>query len=402
MATTASAALYERLFPQQYISRFLSNNLRLDNRLLLQYRDITITPNPMGPHVNTSSLVKIGQTEVVATTTYHLGLPSIFDDNAITATTQEKNTKDNLSPDPDHHTESTSSEKNLSRQGQVHLNIISPQTSGVTGIHSRDMKNLLDAIKQQLNDISTQQQWLDLTHLYINQKMVWHVYVDVVINNNDGNLFDAIFLAYQHALLLTMDKYPLVAPQQEKIPQDSHPESDGAQHTDLLTTQIISQQNQLKFLPIDLSAAPDHITTTTATSSLKANPHHVVYAPVIVTKLLLPAQLIIIPIQEVKLTQCDDAHHIDDALQPQDNENNTSKTNYELVDRDVYLLDPSLAEEKYAASTLTMIMDTTGGICFMNKSASHSSSTPFTTATLLHCLQQLGQHCGRISQLLKK
>lgn len=159
------ALAFKRLYPQKYLSRFLSNDRRPDGRSLNTWREVGINTGAVST-ASGSALVRLGDTTIVC---------------GIKAETAE--------PDWDRPNE-----------GWIVPNVDLP------AICSPNFKpgppaDEAQVLSQQLHDLLISSKVLPLRKLVIHPgKAAWVLYVDVVCINYDGNAFDAAVLAVMTAL----------------------------------------------------------------------------------------------------------------------------------------------------------------------------------------------------------
>ncbi|KAJ9102584.1 hypothetical protein QFC21_002985 [Naganishia friedmannii] len=154
------AAAYKRLYPVEYLRRFVVENVRPDGRNKDQARDVKINV------ANGSALVRLGDTTVVC---------------GIKAEIAEPDWKT-----PNH--------------GWIVPNLDLPALSSP---HFKPGPPAEEAqvFSQQLNDLLVSSNVLPLSALCIEPKRAaWVLYVDLVCINYDGNAFDASVLAVMAAL----------------------------------------------------------------------------------------------------------------------------------------------------------------------------------------------------------
>jgi exosome complex RNA-binding protein Rrp42 (RNase PH superfamily) len=411
--------IYQRLFPQEFLKKFLLNNIRQDSRSLTQYRPITIESHPL-PQCNSSSRVSIGNTSVLCSLTYELGLPSLFNQ----------------------------------RQGQVHVKINASPTAGahIADMHPRDRHEETDSLRHLLQNLIIQEKLLDLSHLYITDKCVWNVYADIDIVSHDGNVFDAILLAFQHAVKLTEVLYGKNMPflpqfylkrrevmyneriEHEKVlksTQDDYKTSlmmllppPNNHHIEIpkllfdfekitttqnnVTTNI--QCNQMKQIGILSQDDINRIETEGVINTLESPaPYNtLLYPPIIMTKQLYPTSMAIIPIQEVKYPKNDNNdeenekdekidHKSEQILSQFDQTKLSPQTRPVITTRNLYVLDPTYIENQSATSNITVIFDQNGHICFTQK----TSGSTISPTVLMKCLEIAAQHCGRLAKIIE-
>lgn len=152
---------------KEYLEKLLSHGMREDGRGLLDYRsDITIQRGISKKSAEGSAMVRIGKTEVVAGVKMEVGTP--FDDSA---------------------------DEGVLMVGVELLPMSNPAfESGPPSIDSIEMSRVIDRAIRESHCI-------DFTKLCIKEgEKVWMVMVDIYPMNDDGNLFDACFLAAMAAL----------------------------------------------------------------------------------------------------------------------------------------------------------------------------------------------------------
>ncbi|KAK1922907.1 ribosomal protein S5 domain 2-type protein [Papiliotrema laurentii] len=164
-SAAAAAAVYQRLHPDSYLSRYLAKDYRPDGRTVKQWRDVSINAGSIST-AEGSALVRMGETTIVC---------------GIKAEVAEPNTS-------------------TPEEGFVVPNvdlpaICSPKFKpGPPGDEAQTLSNWL-------NDLIVSSQTLPTSSLCIRPgKAVWAIYIDVVCINYDGNAFDATVLAVMAAL----------------------------------------------------------------------------------------------------------------------------------------------------------------------------------------------------------
>ncbi|WWC65487.1 uncharacterized protein I303_108105 [Kwoniella dejecticola CBS 10117] len=164
-APAASAEVFKKLHPSQYLSRFLNKGYRPDGRKLKAWRDVSINVGSVST-AHGSSLVRMGDTTMVCGIKAEIAEP----------TAQAPN------------------------EGYVVPNIDLPALCspnfkpGPPGDEAQTYSNWL-------NDLLVSSSTLPPSSLVIaSGKAVWVIYIDVVCINYDGNAFDAAVLAVMAAL----------------------------------------------------------------------------------------------------------------------------------------------------------------------------------------------------------
>ncbi|WVF68114.1 hypothetical protein IAT40_002877 [Kwoniella sp. CBS 6097] len=162
---TASAEVFKRLHPSQYLSRFLHRGYRPDGRKIGSWRDVSVNVGSIST-AHGSSLVRMGDTTIVCGIKAEIAEP----------TAQSPN------------------------EGFVVPNIDLPALCspnfkpGPPGDEAQTYSNWL-------NDLLVSSRTIPLESLLISSaKAAWVIYIDVVCINYDGNAFDAAVLAVMAAL----------------------------------------------------------------------------------------------------------------------------------------------------------------------------------------------------------
>ncbi len=155
----------ENIAMRTYVASLLEKNLREGSRGFMEYRKIDVEANPFS-QPNGSARVKIGETEVVAGVKFEVGTPfPDTPDEGVLITTME------LSP------------------------IASEEFE--PGPPSSESIELARVVDRALRE----SKMIDMGKLCIEpREQVWMVYVDIYVINDDGNLFDASFIAAVTAL----------------------------------------------------------------------------------------------------------------------------------------------------------------------------------------------------------
>ncbi|WVQ95737.1 hypothetical protein IAU59_002836 [Kwoniella sp. CBS 9459] len=161
----ASAEIFKRLHPNQYLSRFLGKGYRPDGRKIGGWRDVSINVGSIST-AHGSSLVRMGDTTIVCGIKAEIAEP----------TAQSPN------------------------EGFVVPNIDLPALCspnfkpGPPGDEAQTYSNWL-------NDLLVSSRTIPPESLVIaSAKAAWVIYIDVVCINYDGNAFDAAVLAVMAAL----------------------------------------------------------------------------------------------------------------------------------------------------------------------------------------------------------
>ncbi|WWC72340.1 uncharacterized protein I206_106302 [Kwoniella pini CBS 10737] len=164
-STPASAEVFKKLHPSQYLSRFLNKGYRPDGRKIRDWRDVSINVGSITT-AHGSSLIRMGDTTMVCGIKAEVAEP----------TAQSLN------------------------EGYVVPNIDLPALCspnfkpGPPGDEAQTYSNWL-------NDLIVSSRTLPPSSLVISHgKAVWVIYIDVVCINYDGNAFDAAVLAVMAAL----------------------------------------------------------------------------------------------------------------------------------------------------------------------------------------------------------
>ncbi|OCF34454.1 exosome complex component RRP43 [Kwoniella heveanensis BCC8398] len=163
--SSASAEVFKRLHPSQYLSRFLGKGYRPDGRKVGGWRDVSINVGSIST-AHGSSLVRMGDTTIVCGIKAEIAEP----------TAQSPN------------------------EGFVVPNIDLPALCspnfkpGPPGDEAQTYSNWL-------NDLLVSSRTIPPESLLISSaKAAWVIYIDVVCINYDGNAFDAAVLAVMAAL----------------------------------------------------------------------------------------------------------------------------------------------------------------------------------------------------------
>ncbi|ETW07805.1 hypothetical protein H310_02233 [Aphanomyces invadans] len=156
-----SAELYEKLFPQEYVSKCLESGVRPDARKLLQSRHVTINWTQSG-----SCLVKLGASCALASVKLAVGTPAL------------------ATPD----------------QGEIDLQVLFP---GVCASKFSTQRTTDEA--QSLSSYITRAllscKCVDLRDCSIERgKSAWKVMVEVTFLDHDGNALDTALLAVMSVL----------------------------------------------------------------------------------------------------------------------------------------------------------------------------------------------------------
>ena len=166
-------ATYAKIFPLEYLRKFLAAECREDGRDLLSARKTVIEVNNL-PTANGSSIVKLGDTVVVCGIKLEVGLPAL----------------------------------DKPRDGSIVVKLSLPTSAGahVVQVTNRAANELnVQAFSQQLQECVLECDLIDLSQLcIIENTAAWVIYADVVVVNDDGNVFDAALLALNHALKNTL------------------------------------------------------------------------------------------------------------------------------------------------------------------------------------------------------
>ncbi|WWD20524.1 hypothetical protein CI109_105000 [Kwoniella shandongensis] len=164
-SAAAAAAVFQRLHPSQYLSRFLSQGYRPDGRKVRSWRDVSVNVGSIST-AHGSSLVRLGDTTMVCGIKAEIAEPSASTPN----------------------------------EGYIVPNIDLPALSssrfkpGPPGDEAQTFSNWL-------NDLLVSSRTIPLSSLVIAPgKAAWVIYIDVVCINYDGNAFDAAVLAVMAAL----------------------------------------------------------------------------------------------------------------------------------------------------------------------------------------------------------
>ncbi|GHJ87781.1 hypothetical protein NliqN6_4183 [Naganishia liquefaciens] len=159
------AAAYKRLYPAEYLERFVAEEVRPDGREKGQWRDVRINVGAVST-ANGSALVRLGDTTIVC---------------GIKAEVAEPDWKT-----PNH--------------GWIVPNLDLPAISSPLFKPGPPAEEA-QVFSQQLNDLLVSSNVLPLSTLCIEpKKAAWVLYVDLVCVNYDGNAFDASVLAIMAAL----------------------------------------------------------------------------------------------------------------------------------------------------------------------------------------------------------
>ncbi|ORY35877.1 ribosomal protein S5 domain 2-type protein [Naematelia encephala] len=167
-ASVNAAAVFSRLHPDQYLSRFLSKGFRPDGRTVRDWRDVSINYDPVST-ADGSALVRIGETTMICGVKAEIAEPDLARPN----------------------------------DGFVVPNIDLPALCSPRfkpGPPSDEAQTL----SNWLNDLIVSSRTLPPRKLCIVPgKAVWAIYIDVTCINYDGNAFDAAVLAVMAALRRT-------------------------------------------------------------------------------------------------------------------------------------------------------------------------------------------------------
>ncbi|RXK35932.1 hypothetical protein M231_06808 [Tremella mesenterica] len=165
-STTAAAAVYKRLHPQQYLSRFLAKGYRPDGRRVNEFREASLNTGSVST-ADGSSLVRLGSTTVVCGIKAEIAEPT------------------SSSPD----------------QGYLIVPNVDLPALCSPRYKPGPPSDEAQVLSVWLYDLLISSRVVDLTSLCIVPgKAVWALYIDVVCINYDGNAFDAAVLAVMAAL----------------------------------------------------------------------------------------------------------------------------------------------------------------------------------------------------------
>ncbi|WVQ63059.1 uncharacterized protein L199_001210 [Kwoniella botswanensis] len=164
-SSAASAEVFKRLHPAQYLSRFLAKGYRSDGRRIRDWRDVSINVGSISTS-NGSSLVRMGDTTMVCGIKAEIAEP----------TAQSPN------------------------DGYVVPNVDLPALCS-PNLKPGPPGDEAQTISNWLNDLIVSSNTIPTSSLVISPgKAVWALYIDVVCINYDGNAFDAAVLAVMAGL----------------------------------------------------------------------------------------------------------------------------------------------------------------------------------------------------------
>ncbi|KAL2632761.1 hypothetical protein R1flu_004240 [Riccia fluitans] len=166
VASSMEVEAFRRLFPLQYIERYLDSAVRPDGRPLGRARPTDVVLGQV-PTTDGSALVRLGNTTMLAGVKLELCVPS--------------------AETPD--------------QGRIAIDFQMPP---ICSPHVRPGRPAEDAcaINEQLSIVLASSQLLDLRQLSITSgKSAWVAYLDIYCLNADGSLLDAALLASAAALM---------------------------------------------------------------------------------------------------------------------------------------------------------------------------------------------------------
>ncbi|BBN11908.1 exosome complex component RRP43 [Marchantia polymorpha subsp. ruderalis] len=205
VASSMEVEAFRRLFPVQYIERYLDASVRPDGRPLGRARPTDVVLGQV-PTTDGSALVKLGNTTMLAGVKLELCVPS------------------GESPD----------------QGRIAVDFQMPP---ICSPHVRPGRPAEDAcsINEQLSNVLASAQLLDLRELLITSgKSAWVANLDIYCLNADGSLFDAALLAC--AAALTDLQIPGVAIDDDGKVQIVSPSGDQDQH--MLDAEKVSDESK--------------------------------------------------------------------------------------------------------------------------------------------------------------
>ncbi|KAL0074396.1 exosome component 8-like protein [Phycomyces blakesleeanus] len=165
MTTTKNFEIFSRIQPNEYIGRFLDQNIRPDGRLLDQFRPTFVTAGTVAT-ANASAMVRLGGTTVVCGIKAEVCEPKVD------------------TPD----------------QGYLVPNVeLSPMCSSQFRPGPPSAK--AQAVSEFIHQLLKKSNVVPLESLCIESgKAVWVLYADIVCLNYDGNIIDASLLALVTAL----------------------------------------------------------------------------------------------------------------------------------------------------------------------------------------------------------
>ncbi|KAJ3432875.1 EXOSOME COMPLEX EXONUCLEASE RIBOSOMAL RNA PROCESSING PROTEIN [Anaeramoeba flamelloides] len=152
-------------FERRFIVSGLKENIRSDGREMFDYRDITLQTGNL-PQTNGSSLFKLGNTHIITGVKVEIGEPL----------------------------------KDHPNEGRLEISVeccpsASPEFEG------RGAEDLNSELSGAMNKIINTNSALDLKSLCIlERKKCWIIYIDVLVLDSDGNLFDSVSMGINAAL----------------------------------------------------------------------------------------------------------------------------------------------------------------------------------------------------------
>ncbi|MGB9703446.1 MAG: exosome complex protein Rrp42 [Candidatus Micrarchaeia archaeon] len=150
-----------------YVKDLISNSIREDDREMFEYRKISIVRNPL-QNAEGSARVQIGNTDVLCGIKFEIGEP--FPDK------------------PDEGTLSTN----------VYLLPLASERF-IPFADENDEVEISRVVDRGIRSAYA----VDTTKLFIEESIVWNVYIDVYVLNYDGNIIDTASLAAMQAILDT-------------------------------------------------------------------------------------------------------------------------------------------------------------------------------------------------------
>ncbi|TYZ68559.1 hypothetical protein PybrP1_008609 [[Pythium] brassicae (nom. inval.)] len=165
VALSFDAAMFRKLFPDEYASRCLANGVRPDARAPLAARAVHVQPRAVQSAAS-ASLVKLGRTSVLAAVKLAVGLPAVS------------------TPD----------------QGEVAIQVhLTPLCSKRFGLGRPSEE--AQSIGSQLTSILVGSRVVEMSDLSIEKgRSAWKLLVDVLCIDHDGNVLDAALAAIMAAL----------------------------------------------------------------------------------------------------------------------------------------------------------------------------------------------------------
>eukprot|EP01024_Parvocaulis_polyphysoides_P068222 TRINITY_DN8280_c0_g3_i1.p1 TRINITY_DN8280_c0_g3~~TRINITY_DN8280_c0_g3_i1.p1 ORF type:complete len:384 (+),score=12.09 TRINITY_DN8280_c0_g3_i1:363-1514(+) len=145
---------FQQLFPQQYYQKFADSKVRPDGRSLGECRQVSIAVGVIST-ADSSALVRIGKTSVLAGVKLELGVPDVKENN----------------------------------KGRFKLGL---EFSKLCQAQDKQAQ----ITKEKLKSVLVREDWLDLTQLCIDiSYAAWDLILDAYVIDNDGSVFDAALLA---------------------------------------------------------------------------------------------------------------------------------------------------------------------------------------------------------------